>query len=465
MRPPALAVVLAVCCVLAGCNAFAPGTTADRSIPSVTPADVPDGAPDRLAPGLTADAITNVTALLDAHGAVLANRSVHVERRTTTRADDGGVRDEQVVEYRFAADRSRIAIDVTGRRHSPASLWSNDTSTIIREGRGADVRYRAPRGSYGTLSPTDLVARTLRGSHEGAVRAVATERLGRDAGGDVFRVTVDWDGSRTTVLTVDERGLIRRVAERDARANGDPAPVQVTTVTADVGRVERPDWVDRARRTIADREYVAPGVTTERVIDARALREAHLDATRETSTTYVSKRWANASNGTVLRYDRTAVRVSADRSERRALAERYGDGRSVRSDRWQNETSGYRRTVADDVTSYYETGAHEYSPNEPRLGSELERSAVTITELADGRYRLVTDDHAAATVGIDGAIVNPRLVVVFDDRGVVSRIARTYTVEGRGADRHVEQTTRFTNLGNTTVERPDWLPAARNATA
>ena len=467
MRSPALAVALAVCCVLAGCNAFAPGATADRSIPSVTPADVPDGAPDRLAPGLTADAITNVSALLDAHGAVLENRSVRVERRTTMRADDGSVRGEQRTEYRFSADRSRVAIDVTDPRGSlsSASLWSNETSTIIREVHGADVRYRTARGSYGGYSPTDAVAQALHGSPEGTVREVTTERLGSDGGADVFRVTVDRDGSRTTVLTVDERGFVRRVVERDVRTSGgDPTPVRVTTVTADVGRVERPDWVAHARRTIADREYVAPGVTTERVVDAHALREAHLDVTRETSATYVSERWANASNGTVLRYDRTAVRVSADRSERRALTEHYGDGRSERTDRWQNETAGYRRTVTGNVTSYYETGAHEYFPNEPRLGSELEYSAVTITELDGGRYRLVTEDYAAATVGVDGAIVNPRLVAVFDERGVVSRITRTYTVEGTGPDRYVEQTTRFTNLGNTTVERPDWLPAARNAT-
>ena len=471
-RPSLPALVLALCCLLAGCNTLAPGATDDGvNVPSVTPADVPAAGPDRIAPGVTDDRLANASTLLAAHQSVLANRSVRVEQRRTTRASNGSVLDEQSIEYRFAADRSRVAIDATGLQSTvpSVSLWSNESATLIRRDTGQDVHYQV-RERYSGYSPIDPIAQAIGGFGGADAVPITTELLGTDAGREVYRVTLD-RGEQRISLVVDERGLIRRVVQRNARATVDtgrgvdPTMRTVTTVEADVGPLERPDWVADAREVIADREYVAPGVTTDRVVDVYALVDAHRSVVANASVTYSSERWANASDGSVVRYDRTTARVAADRTNYHVVDVRRGDVPTRRSERWMNESDGYLRTTVDDTTNYERRyGGREYRIDRPQLDSRMGSSETTLTQLDDGRYRLVVDGYAAQTVGVEGPVTNPRLAVVFDERGFISRITRTYTVEARGPDRHVTQTTRYTNLGETTVERPDWLSAAINET-
>ncbi|MWG34881.1 hypothetical protein [Halomarina oriensis] len=470
MRPALPAVALALCCVLAGCNAFAPGATGDESLPTVTPADVPEGHPDRLAPGLTENRLTNVSALFAAHESVLANRSVAVEQRTSVRAENGSTLHERVYDYRFAANRSRVALDATGLPYDVenASVWSNETTTLVfREGQTPQYRVQNRPSGY---EAAGLVAGTVGWNRNVDVRPVTTERVATDGDLAVYRVTVE-SGSVTTTLLVDERGLIHRVVERGVALSyggeqygPETTTTRVTTVTPDVGPVGPPPWVAEAREAIADREYVAPGVTTERVVDDDALRRAHLGVLEGESITYTTERWANTSNGTVARYDAERIREGPNRSNVRFVSvERTGD-HGERTDRWQNASTGYQRTVEGNTTRYSETGSSRYVPLEPRLGRGLLTSETTITPFGDGRYRLVVED-VTATVAIRGVVVNPRTVVVFDERGFVSNVTRTYAVEGDGPTRYVAQTTRFTRLGETAVERPDWLDAAVNATS
>ena len=472
MRAALPPVLLALCCVLAGCNAFAPDGTGDgMDVPNVTPADVPAAGPDQIAPGLTDDRLANASALLAAHQSVLANRSVRVEQRRTTRASNGSVLGEQVVEFRFAADRSRVAIGATGLQGTTPnlSLWSNESTTLIREDDGENVRYRISE-RYGGYAPVDSVAGALGGiGRDGAV-PVTAELLGTDDGREVYRVTFD-RGDQTVTFVVDERGLIRQVVSRYARSavstsrDVDPTTRAVTTVEADVGPVGRPDWVDDARQAIADREYVAPGVTTDRVHDVYALVDAHQRIVANASVTSVSERWTNASDGSVVELDRTTATVSADHTNHYVVEVHRGDGPTRRTERWANGSVGYWRETVGNRTNYDRMyGEREYRVERPQLDSRLGEEETTVTELDDGRYRLVADGYVPRTGAVEGAVTNPRLVVVFDDRGFIYRVRGTFTVERSGESRYVTRTVRYANLGETTVERPHWLQTAINET-
>ncbi|MFC5971281.1 hypothetical protein ACFPYI_08070 [Halomarina salina] len=472
MRPALPAVVLAVCCVLAGCNSFAPGATGDQpAMPSVTPADVPQTGPDEIAPGLDDDRLTNASALFAAHQAALANRSVSVELRTTTRASNDSVLNEQVVEYRFGADRSRVAIDATGLQGSTrnVSLWFNESATLRRDSVGEDVRYTV-RDRYGGYTPVTPIRQAFSATRDAPSWPVAAELLGMDDGVEVYRVTFE-QLQRPLSFVVDERGLIRRVVQEDARTGVGSGregvtSTTVTTVEADVGSVDRPGWVADAREAIADREYVAPGVTTDRVLDVYELVGAHQRITRNSSVTYVSERWTNSSNGSVLELDRTVAEVSADHSNYHVAEVRRGDRPPRRTERWVNASVGYWRETVGNRTNYDRAyGGDEYRVERPQLNGRLAGDETTLTELGDGRYRLVAEGIAAAAEMPSGGVQDPRVVVVFDERGFVSRVTQTYVQSEAGEERHVTRTTRYTDLGETTVERPDWLDAARNATS
>jgi hypothetical protein len=308
MRRRALVVCLAALCVLAGCNALAPGGSGEgRTAPSVTPAAVPDGtAGDVLAPGLT-EASVDAEALFAAHSAVLANESVTVEERHR-RTVDRAVTHESATTTRYGPAR-RVA-HVEGRVFESAlspydreSRWANGSVVYVRsvgDGVTAYDRQRPPDGGAATPSfearENDL-RRVL-----GALRVDGVERLaggGRERylveatvpeGGDRCAAGADDPVPATVRLLVDDRGLVRAVEETSVRCrergqrshNG--TVVRTTRYTA-VGEtaVGRPDWVVDARERIADRKYVAPGVTTERVVDAYALQRAHERALANTT--------------------------------------------------------------------------------------------------------------------------------------------------------------------------------------
>jgi hypothetical protein len=480
MRRPSLdalpAVCLVVCCLLAGCNALAPGGTAgDGAVPEVTPAEVPadpTGTPTpepaaRLAPGLTEAGIVNGTALLRAHESALANRSVAVTQRVTTRLDNGSTLDEQVIEYRFGPERSRVAVEADGLDGSASSVgvWSNGTATLVREGTGEDASYDVQERGFAGYTPTTAFGPALRPDDDR--RATSVERLGSEDGLALYRVTVERADGSTAVLTVDERGVVRRAVESGvgplvgSGERADTTTTRVTTLSLTLGPPDPPEWVADARERIVDREYVAPGVTTERVVDAYALVDAHAALVEGRSLTTTTERWSNASNGSVLRYERTVVRASADRSERRALTVRRDDGPTRRTDGWTNGSADYRRFAVDGEVTYDPAGPGARL-DEPDL-LRLAGGDPTVEALGDGRYRLVAEGIAALPRGVDAAS-NPRLVVVFDERGFLSRVTRTYTVADGDETRTVRRTTRYTALGETTVERPDWVPAAANAT-
>ena len=479
MRPALPAALLALCCVLAGCNAFAPGATADRPMPSVTPADVPDGAPDRLAPGLTDDTLANASALFEAHRAVLENRTVVVEQASRATAANGTRLYEQTITYRYAANRSHMsaaARNLQAGYGDAVDLWANETSVLYRYGDGDDSRYRRREGST-TGSPADRLRYELGGVFERANAAVETRYLGERDGYDRYRVRIaraQGDAPPTTFV-VDERGFVSEVySRRSTSLSYEGGAVEDATVASVLrysfadGPLERPAWVADAREAIASREFVAPGVTSDGVVDVNAFRSAHRDVVENASVTYVSERREVTADGTVRAHTRRTVRLSDDpiRYSSTDLTER--DGQTYREERWANASVSYSREGVGNRTEFYRSGgtARRHSVPSIRFSGAIEFHDADVGRLDDGRYRLVVDDYRMGVQygDVRGAVRNGTLLVVFDGRGFVSRITRTYTVENDESVTKTTETVRYTDLGETAVERPDWLPTAIDET-
>ncbi len=488
MRGPSpLAVLLACLVVLAGCNGLA-ADGGDASMPDVTPAEVPrDLHGGSVAPGLTRQEVVDGTALLDAHRDLTANVSLTIQDTSRETLANGTVVQGYETTTRYGANRSRFVTEarLTGLEHSGGQrldrygAWSNGTVTYIHRVLDGTTRYRREPGRVGAV--TDYRLRQLE-ELLAEFSVTSVRELGERAGHDAYAVTgasrVSDDRDQRVRLVVDERGLVREfrteVTREDYRERDRNVTVVRTTRYEAIGSttVERPDWLDAAIAEFASREYVAPGVTTERVVDANELQSAHREALRGRSVT--TRRVSVDERLDAGPTDRTneTLRVAADRTNYYYVrAQVHSEGGTYRTAEWSNGSVGYRRTVHDNETDY---DAY-YGERERRtyfdVGVEIERRGeTTVTSLGGGRYRVVVDDfenpRAALYYGEDREVEDLRVEFVVRESGLVERYEHAFTYTERDGDRtvRVRRALTFEDVGSTTVERPGWLAAAANAT-
>jgi hypothetical protein len=497
MRSRALAVCLALLCVLAGCNGLQPGATTDpRGPPSVTPAEVPhDMAGGTLAPGLTDEGVVDAEALHSAHRRALANRSVTVGARYDRRFGDGATY-ETAATYRFGPNRTTSSVDVSldGDPSSPydrESRWTNGSVTYSRAVVDGSVVYdrRPVTGPSDGRSYVEYRTEALGGTLAG-LRVESVEYVGTVAGQRAYRVhgTLPEGSYRCTEggdevpaaadvgLLVDERGLVRSVEQRVTRCRFGPDGNTEETIVSEVrfgalGETDpaAPEWVADARERIADREYVAPGVTTERVVDPAALHRAHERVAGNLSVTMEYERRRTAPNGTLLERTERTARVG---TEGRALSRRVSvdaDGRVRTQAQWTNGSVGFVRERLGDAVQYYRHDEVIVRATRTPGLPELVRFAdeTTVTALGDGRYRVTARGIPTRSYGPEPVDLPERagsVSFVVDERGFVSRGESSLVVSDRGRAVRVTRSVAYTAVGGTTVERPDWLPAAANAT-
>jgi hypothetical protein len=497
MRSRALAVCLALLCVLAGCNALQPGATTDPGgPPSVTPAEVPrDMAGGTLAPGLTDAGIVNAEALHSAHRRALANRSVTVGVRYDRRLGEGTTY-ETAATYRFGPNRTTRSVDVSlgddpSSPYDRESRWTNGSVAYSRGVVDGSVVYdrRAVTESSGGRSYVEYRTEALGGTLAG-LRVQSVEYVGTVAGQRAYRVrgTVPEGGYRCAEggdevptaaevgLLVDERGVVRSVEQRVTRCRFGPDGNTEETIVSEVrfgalGETEAgaPDWVADARTAVADREYVAPGVTTDGVVSVADLRRAHERVAANRSVTMEYERRLAAPNGTLLERTEETARVGTDG---RALSRRLSvdaDRRVRTQAQWTNGSVGFVRERLGDAVQYYRyDGVVVRATRTPGL-PEMVRFAeeTTVTALDDGRYRVTargipTRSYGPASVDLPERAGSVSFVV--DGRGFVGRGESSLVVSDRGRAVRLTRSVAYTAVGETTVERPDWLPAAANAT-
>ncbi|MWG34880.1 hypothetical protein [Halomarina oriensis] len=492
MRPPALAVALAVLCVLAGCNAFAPGTDTDSATgddPTVTPADVPRDPEDgTLAPGLSETGLVDANALYEAHRSALADRPLRVDRLTAM-TYRGRVVDETNETAWYGPDRKRTLVDaavggVMGSTVDNYGLFSTGNGTFERRVVDGRVRYFADRQNVRTGRER------LNGRLEDLRNLLyrldvdRVETVGERDGVTVYRIVgsdpdaneVPDDGGTTGIqpevtVDVDERGTVHSVRTvEEVRLNAESVQnvsaegedeyvvlgrVQTVTFDASVGTPSSPAWVADARETVSNREFVAPGLTTDGVVDANRLDAAHRAAVESTSMR-VEADLLRRANGTVRNHYRE--RIVVDRANGTRLWTTTDTTEEWSRTRWWNGSEGYRRYVQENATSYDAVGGpRPLSAASPEFPPYVEFADTSVEALGNGSYRVVVTDLPRVSYY---PTVTERLAFVVAPNGLITQYSTTFRT-GNG----LVSTRSFTlDPGPTTVPRPDWLDTARNAT-
>lgn len=275
--------------VLAGCNGLTLGenrTPAPTLTPAAVPTDEPTAIPvPRLAPGLTANGVTDSLALGDAHASVLDTRSYTVHERSTTMYANGTVYTRGTTDARLAADDGRYHVVQKGSGvrtdgTSERALWSDGKRVIVAETTNDTTAYEVPRGREGEPVSPDEVPMVDPTNHEriyayfGAVDTRVTDRESRN-GTRRYRVEatemtapsafeVRWRNPRNLSLVafVDSRGLLHEYRlHYTATLNGDVVRVHERVRYTDLGEttVERPRWYDDAIENVSTAEPTTVG--------------------------------------------------------------------------------------------------------------------------------------------------------------------------------------------------------------
>jgi hypothetical protein len=219
-------------------------------------------------------------------------------------------------------------------------------------------------------------------------------------------------------------------------------------------------------------ETAPPGLSADGVTDPGELVRAHTDTLRSQSFTVHTTSTMHGPEGDyrvvsnrTWRLDPTdTVRghvVSRSRTVGDAPAQ-Y-DARPDEVATWRAGPTTYRRVRTAGNVTYRRVALFNSSV---KLSAALQRQAIyrlhtrtnaTVEPISrDGRrlYRVTAalNDTAVTT--------NASMTMLVDADGVVRRLRTTQTVQYRSGTRVITRTVRITDVGSTTVDRPDWYPTA-----
>lgn len=217
-------------------------------------------------------------------------------------------------------------------------------------------------------------------------------------------------------------------------------------------------------------DSLPPGVTDTGLRSPEALAAAHTALLRNHSYTVNYTEVSRFENGSlairlVQVVHRSGERVLYEARDSGPLTEvGYGDT-SV----WIDGSTGVRLDEDPDGTLGYDRPSvpRGFVPDTERWGAGLrdrvDGGEFSVERLDGGdrpRYRLVSDDLDTVE-----AVTNATIRVVVDDRGFVHRYRYELDQALAGTPVHVVVLVRFSDLGETTVPRPDWVDEALNETA
>ncbi len=185
----------------------------------------------------------------------------------------------------------------------------------------------------------------------------------------------------------------------------------------------------------------------------------HVRTVGRQSVTLIERRTVRDGNGTVRRERETVVRAGVGkRRSVRTTVEGAAVPEAVRVERWSNATVEFTRRDGGD-------GPRDgRGDRDVTRGDRLLALFATLQPTAWERRNGTTvyrAERASAPTELDaGDVRRPRnvsLVAVVGESGAVRRYRLSYagTVEGRTVE--VVEVVRFVGVGETTVERPDWV--------
>jgi hypothetical protein len=232
------------------------------------------------------------------------------------------------------------------------------------------------------------------------------------------------------------------------------------------------------RETAAGATEPPPGLAADGVTDVSALVGAHTAALSATSFTVETTRTTRSPNGSYEVVANATWRVVPGDPVRGAYSRTVATSGDVpdRMGRLPDAVAAYRegdvtyRRVRNDTGTHYRRA--DLLNTSVRLNPALQRrsiarlgerdpTSVTVEPVTrDGRRRYLVSARLNGTRFRSNATL--RLLVT--PEGVVREVRTTSTVEFRSGTREVTRTTRITDVGSTTVDRPEWYATAVEAT-
>jgi hypothetical protein len=215
-----------------------------------------------------------------------------------------------------------------------------------------------------------------------------------------------------------------------------------------------------------------PGLSADGVTDPSELVRTHTDTLQSQSFTVHTTSTMRGPEGEyrvvsnrTWRLDPTdTVRghvVSTSRTVGDAPAQ-Y-DARPDEVSTWRAGSTTYRRVRTGDDATYRRVAPFNSSV---KLSAALQRQAIyrlhtrtnaTVEPVSRNGRRLY---RVAAALNDTAVTTNASLTMLVDADGVVRRLRTTQTVRYRSGTRVITRTVRITDVGSTTVDRPDWYPTA-----
>lgn len=217
-------------------------TTATRTTVSPDEADLP--------PGVTADGISNVSALLSAHKSSLSKSGFRFEARSSNRRDG---KTTAIMHGRATAGLSTrlVMLNKTGDPAYHSTTWRNESTTIMRVTSGNRTHYREYHYRGSAVAQSNTI-RSMFQSGDLSIQRV--EHVGNQTvtilHGDRYSGTrLENVSDYSATLAVDSTGRVHEfhwhfVTDEQTRT----VDFDLTATHSDA--IERPDWVDKAERAI-----------------------------------------------------------------------------------------------------------------------------------------------------------------------------------------------------------------------
>jgi hypothetical protein len=226
-----------------------------------------------------------------------------------------------------------------------------------------------------------------------------------------------------------------------------------------------------ATRTTAE-TTVDGNPSAEQAVDAFDLAEAHRDALANqsfTATTTITVQYANGT-AALRQFSRTRVDPETGGVLLRQTAggsdpARFGVPADGVVDWWANESGSVYRVT-------HENGSVEYSERPSRSVPRVEQmtsweSVAALLSALDARY-VDADTVVATGSDVQVAYGEPDEVTVtarLSDGEHLDSYTASYETTRDGTPVQVTRTVRFTNVGETTVERPAWASESQNSSS
>lgn len=226
---------------------------------------------------------------------------------------------------------------------------------------------------------------------------------------------------------------------------------------------------------------LAPGLTNKGVIDAFALGDAHAAVLSNTSYTFHENTTTRYANGTVFNQITTRAQMTNDG---RFYIIQNGLNSNVSGSgglsAWSNGERALLAQTRNNNTSYsslYELSNEPVPPQEavkaigidPTHSEEIYGLFGSVeTRVIDRATRNRTIHYQIVATNVTNPITfdkghNPRnvtLQALVNSQGLIQEYQLNYTVTLNGTPVQIHRQVNYTNLGNTTTERPPWYDEA-----